>query len=295
MAGSLVVEKKKRDPYWITYIKRRIKNKKNFLCFISGPTGSGKSWSALRIALMLDKNFGKDRIIMSMKELMRLINSKKLKGAGAVILWDEAGVDLSSKNWQSLTNKLINFLMQTFRHQRIILLFTSPYLDYIDASTRKLFHAEWTMTSINFKEGTAKIKPHLIQYNSRLKKFYYKYLRVRTLNRGVAPVKFWNIPKPPNWLIEQYEELKLKFTGQLNINIEKQLNELERSKIKTRTPLTDIQFKVLSLMSKYDDIYTVSMELNISVRTAYFHISQSKKKNWHISDFGGENDENKGT
>ncbi len=289
MADSLIIEKKEREePYWVTYIKNRIAKKKNFLGFISGATGSGKSWSGLSICYMVDPTFGSERIITSMRQLMKLINSGKLK-SGNAILWDEAGVDISSKSWQSLTNKLVNFLMQTFRHKRFILIFTSPYLDFIDASTRKLFHAEFQTVKIDYENKKTKLKPFLIQYNGRRRKFYYKYLRIRTIRKTIAPLKYWNVSKPPKWLIESYSQIKIRFTDRLNADIEKQLDDLEENTKKPdKMPLTDLQKEVMTLMAKYNNISKVAVELGLTQRTIYFHISQSNKKKWKIDDFGGE-------
>jgi hypothetical protein len=290
MADSLVVEvKNKKEAYWISYINGRIKKKKNFLGFIGGPTGSGKSWSGVSICEQGDPTFGPDRIITSMRQLMKLINSGKLKD-GSWIFWDEAGIDISSKNWQQLTNKLINFLFQTFRHKRLVLIFTSPYLDFIDASTRKLFHAEFMTNGINYENNTCRLKPQLIQYNHKYKKFYYKYLRVRTLDRGVAPLKMWNVSKPSQWLIDEYERIKTDFTTSLNNDIERQLDEAENKKSnKIKKELTPIQKEVLTLMAKYNDINHVAEDIGVTARTIWFHISQSRKKGYKVEDFKGNN------
>ena len=286
MSDSLVMGRKiKTEPYWVSYIKGRILKHKNFLGMISGPTGSGKSWAGLSICSMVDSTFGPDRIITSMKQLMKLINSGKLK-KGSAILWDEAGIDIDAKSWQSLTNKLINSLLQTFRHQQFILLFTAPYMDFIDAGTRKLFHAEFSVLSIDYTKKKTKIRPQLIQYNSRFKKFYYKYLRVTKPPRGVVKINKWNVPKPSNWLISEYEAIKSNFTTELNISIEKQLDSIEKGKITEKKPLTGIQKRVLTLMAKYDDVEKVAKELGLTERTIYFHISQARKKNYKIEVLG---------
>ena len=70
---------KPREKYWISYIKQRISKNKNFLGFISGQTGSGKSWSSIAIAEQLDPEFNIDRCVFSGLELMALINSGELK------------------------------------------------------------------------------------------------------------------------------------------------------------------------------------------------------------------------
>jgi ABC-type dipeptide/oligopeptide/nickel transport system ATPase component len=212
---------------WIKYIKGRIKRNKNFLCIISGPTGSGKSWSAMSIAEMLNDDFNTDRIIFRGKDLMREINTKKYdKRKGVVFIWDEAGVDLSSRNWQSVTNKMLNFLIQTFRHQNFILIFTAPYSDFLDVSTRKLFHAEFETVTINKNKQTVKIKAKQLQYNAGLKKWYKKYLKSIIKGKGVIKIKEWYVPKPSDELIDEYEERKKEFTAELNIDIESFLGNL---------------------------------------------------------------------
>lgn len=282
MADSLVMRRKiKKEPYWVSYIKGRVAKRKNFLALITGATGSGKSWAGLSICSMVDSSFCPERIVTSMKQLIKLINTKKLK-KGSAILWDEAGIDIDAKTWQSLTNRLINSLLQTFRHQQLLLIFTAPFMDFIDAGTRKLFHAEFSTISIDYVKKTTKLRPQLIQYNGRFKKFYYKYLRVTKPPRGVVKINKWNVPKPYSWLIDEYEIIKTDFTTKLNISIEKQLDSIEKGKITERKPLTELQAKVLTLMKQYNDVEQVAKELGINSKTVYFHISQARKKNYKI-------------
>ncbi len=238
---------KKPDEYsWVRYIKQRISKNKNFLCFIGGQTGSGKSWSALSICEMLDSDFNIERCVFSGKGLMQLVNSGSLK-KGSCVLFDESGIDLNNRNWQSTLNKMLNYLMQTFRHRCIILFFTSPYMDFLDAATRKLMHAQFEMVGIDQKEKKGIVKPKLIQYNGDMGKYYYKYLRVVTPD-GVIPVQLWAIPKPSDAIIELYEAKKTEFTSALNQKIEHELDKLEsKDKIKPKE-LTEQQKKILDLM-----------------------------------------------
>src|SRR3989344_3364139 len=149
---------KPKEKYWISYIRQRIRQQKNFLGFLSGPTGSGKSWSCLRIAEELDPEFNIDRCVFGGLELMNLINSGKLK-RGSVIIFEEMGVEMSNKMWHSVTNQMLNYLMQTFRHLGFILLMNSPYMDFVDSATRKLFHAEMQTMKISFDKGVVYLKP----------------------------------------------------------------------------------------------------------------------------------------
>src|SRR5437870_4384364 len=104
------------------YIRNRIRNNKNFLCAVLGPTGSGKTYTALRIAEEIDPSFGSSRIVFNPVDFMKI-----LKGlpSGSVIVFDEAGVGMSAQEWQKKANKIFNYVLQTFRFRNIIVFFTT--------------------------------------------------------------------------------------------------------------------------------------------------------------------------
>lgn len=243
--------KKPEEKHWIRYIKQRIEKNKNFLGFISGPTGSGKSWSNLSICESLDKEFNINRVVFSALELMNLVNSGKLK-RGSAICFEEAGVVANNKNWASVTNKMLNYLVQTFRHRGFVLIMNSPYMDFVDSATRKLFHSELETVGIDFKTNECKLKPQIMQWNSRKQKMYYKWLRVIT-NEGRVPIKRWRVPKPSQELINQYEEKKTEFTNRLNKQIYDELlreqEEKNKSKAK-KTELTEVQEETLEMLKQ---------------------------------------------
>lgn len=207
---------------WAAYIKGRIKNNKNFIGFVGGPTGSGKSYASLAIAELIDPKFSIDHCVFTGAELMALVNSNKLK-KGSVIVFEEAGIEMSAQSWQSIMNKMLNFLMQTFRHRNFVLILNSPFMDFVAAATRKLFHAELATQRIDFEKEMTVLKPQIIQYNSRYKKFYYKYLRVGVPGKGMGAVKTWSVPKPSADLLKAYEIKKREFTDNLNAEIQEQI------------------------------------------------------------------------
>lgn len=229
----------RNKPSWIRYINSRIKNNKNFLNITSGPTGSGKSWSILSICEMLNDDFTAERVVFRARDLMKLVNDPKYEGRkGIVILWDEAGIELNNKNWQSKINRVINFLIQTFRHRNFILFFTSPHADFIDASTRKMFHSHFETLEIDKVNKLVRIKPFQTQYNAELKKYYRKFL----INND-GKITRWDIPKPSQKLIDAYEKKKTEFTATLNKNILNDLDESEPEEnniITTSTPTEPI-------------------------------------------------------
>lgn len=74
MGTANMVKKRKGEMSLITWVKNRIKKNENANIFTSGPTGSGKSYVNLAIALKLDPNFDPDtQVVFSFKELLRTI------------------------------------------------------------------------------------------------------------------------------------------------------------------------------------------------------------------------------
>ncbi len=249
---GIVVDKKllnkPPEKHWISLIKQRIRQNKNFIALISGATGSGKSYASLRIGEELDPDFNIDRVVFNGRELMALINSGTLK-KGSVIVFEEAGIEINSRNWQSTTNKMLNFLMQTFRHRNIVLIFNTPFLDFVDGATRKLFHAEISTMSIDRKKNEVRLKPRQLQYNPYKKKFYYHRLKV-ILERGAVPIDTWSVGLPSKELIKAYEDKKTEFTDELNKSIVEGLDAIHNKGKKKTNPLTDVQQGVLDLLKQ---------------------------------------------
>jgi hypothetical protein len=236
----------------IRYIRKRITLNKNFIGMITGQTGSGKSYTSMSIAEMLNEDFNISRLVFKGKDLMRIINlGEHHYRKGVVIVWDEAGIDLSNRNWYSITNKVLSFLVQTFRHKNFILLFTVPYADFVDTATKKLFHAEFETCGIDTGKQTVALKPKFLQYNSDKKKWYRKYLKVKVKGSGKRiKIRRWNVPKPSQTLIDEYEKKKNSFTGTLNKEIEIALQQLEGSdtgKISKKKYLTEQQRIIVEL------------------------------------------------
>ena len=275
-----MVRQRKQKSSWIAYIHQRIRQNKNFIGFVSGPTGSGKSYSCLRIGEEVDSDFDIDRVVFGGKELMQLINSGTLK-KGSCIVWEELGVGMSNRNWQSITNKALNYLVMTFRHRNFVLLLNAPYMDFADASLRKLFHAELRTISIDFKEKKVRLKPQLIQYNPRMQKFYYKYLRVITSD-GVVPIIKWGVAKPSKKLLKAYETKKKQFTNRLNVDILTELESVDAKKAEEKE-LTDVQKGILGMIEKEMTVEDIIKSCGTSKQAVYMNLRFIKKKGYKLS------------
>lgn len=297
--------KKEGEASFITWIKKRINHNLNFLSILEGPTGSGKSWTGLSIAYQIDPVFDvKEQIAFDFKSMMRIINKfnnkenplhkKKYK----IVLFDEAQTNLSNRDWQSRINKLFLYLLSTFRHQNIIVLFTSPYSDFLDSASMKLLHAKFELKGWNKKTRHAHIRPKILQYNSKMKKFYEHSLHV-IRNRMVNKMQDWLVIAPPEHLIIPYEEMKTEFTNQLNAKITAELENLDKPKeIKMEGPTyikPEIILKPLTTFQQqiHDCLKTgitkqkdIALKLNRTAGIVCENIKHMRKKGIYIGKSG---------
>lgn len=263
------------------YIKTRITKNKNFLCCVVGSTGSGKSYASLWLAQELDPEFSIENVVFTPMQLMDLINSKeKTLKRGSVILCDEMGIITSHKTWMSQTNRLIHFLLQTFRHKNFILLMCVPHFTFIDASVRKLFHAVVETTKINYEEKTCKLKAKLIQVNAQTGKGYYKYLRVNSKD-GLVPLKTISSFIPNQDLLKKYERKKTEFTRQLNEKISRSLDAVYKKELKQMPEdLPPRQAECLSLLKQKLTVQDIAKRMGNTPMTVYEHLKGLKNKGY---------------
>lgn len=290
---NIIMYKQGEDSF-IRWIKKRISCNLNFISLFQGATGIGKTWSAISMAQMIDSEFNVNQVVFDFKELMAVINSDWFKQKKwKIIIFDEPQITISNRNWQSVNNKLMNYLLSTFRHQNVILIFCSPYVDFLDSQSMKLLHCIFECVGVNKKTELSRVRPKIQQYNSYMKKMYQHPLYV-IKGKKVIALRDWHIPKPSMDLIEQYEAKKSGFTSNLNKDIMNKLNELSEDKkpeanqgikpIDTRKPLTDMQEKVLRLSANHTAT-EVAQILGIGISSVSTHKKYALKKGYRPQEF----------
>lgn len=210
---------------FIQYIKNRLHNQnKNFICAVVGPTGSGKSYSGLRLCEQVDSDFNIDQVAFTPQEFMDLLNSGKLK-RGSAILFDEAGVAINSRNFQTKTNKCLNFIAQTFRSNNYCVVYSMPDFGFLDAAIRKLCHCLLETKKIDYEREVVWLKPLMVENNARYGRVYLKYPRIRDKGnpRTVTAVTKMYFHKPTDGLIEAYEAKKAQYNKDLQADVQASL------------------------------------------------------------------------
>jgi len=222
-----LVYKQERECSLVTWMKRRVERHENVNCITIGPTGSGKSYLDNELCRQTDTEFDPSRqIVFTHLQLMKLINdpwfmAKKYK----VVNFEELQITQNARTWQSKTNRLLNMLLSTYRHRGIILMVNTPFADYIDKQSLKLFHILIEMRGKDLKRNVVRIRPKILQWSSKKKDFYYHSIYVKYPNGKAIKTPFYSIPKPPKAINEIYEQLKMEFTSKLNAQIQAELEK----------------------------------------------------------------------
>lgn len=275
-------QQEKKEPILIQYIKDRIhKRNKNFVMLFVGSTGSGKSYSALRLAEMLDPTFDIERVCFKAKDFMNKINElveSNDKVSGKVVMWDEFGVEHNAREFMTISNRVINYFFQTSRHLNLIVIMTVPLLSFIDSATRKLCHGVAEMQGINSRNKTASVKVKMLQTNVMTGKEYPKYLRYRKKNKMFVSKKL-KFKLPSKELYDEYEIRKKAFTTQLNKEIMGKLLKSEAKDNQSNKAMTDTQQRVAELLNKHS-IDEVARILNITSSGVYVHKVNIEKKGY---------------
>ena len=266
----------------INYVKNRIERNKNFICVITGPTGSGKSYSALSlgnaIAQELHTPFNTvGNVSFEAIEMVKKTELPQNGAPGTVFILEEVGAvgsGGSAFEWQAKVNRYFGTFMQTNRHKNQVLIYTCPDLSNLMASARKLIHMQIETKSINPASKQCRVKPYLCQVNQRTGKIYYKMIRVR-VEKGKTKVPFQDIPMPPLEMVAEYEKMKENFTAQKR----KDFIGLSEPKKRKDIALTVemLNLGILNLRNEGLSYQKIADKLNVHVNTVIYHINKLKK------------------
>ncbi len=202
------------DTPFIQEIKNDLNvHKKGRFMVICGVPGEGKSYTALRIAELVDPNFSVDQVvIMKGSAFMQLLNSGVPDGKGgytrmqpgSCAVFDECGVGISARDWLSVQNRLIGFLMQTIRKWGFFIIFTLPSLSMLDISARRMMNYYAYSQGIDYRAKLSHFKIYRISRNDWEDKIYRR--RLKTENAEL--VDDWAFSLPKHVDLKTYEARK---------------------------------------------------------------------------------------
>jgi len=227
--------------------KRMTKRNQNWIAVVVGTVGSGKTYGALEISDdMMDRKHNPNvHEIFSIDEFMENYNKHVYK-KGDVLVFEEAGVNISAKNWQSKANKNINFVLQTCRHRNFSIIFTLPMFKFLDASTRALIHTVFIADekNIDYDKNISYLRVYDFKVDALNGKEPYKIIPKFWVDGVLIAMRRIAVKMPREEILEVYEKRKMDFTNKLNKEIEDQLkaeNQEKKEKNQHITPCLECQ------------------------------------------------------
>lgn len=275
--------------------KRLHYENKNFLVLVTGETGSSKSYSSVRLSECIESKlhptYSVKNICMNFLSFMKVLTDRsegRLK-KGQSLVYEELGISADSDEWWSKTNKILKYILQTFRTRNLCVFFTVPDDILIDKKIKSMFHAVMEMQYIDFKTGIAWFKLYKIQRkSSRSRKgatVYYKQYQFFEQNGEGRwePYKYSliGVHKPTPWLSTWYEDAREKMGIQLEdemmgwavknkyVKGGMKMTKAVKRKMKRQETLYDIQLledsakKIVANLSVYTDAKGNLLKLKI--------------------------------
>jgi len=244
-----------------------VKNQ-NWLCVITGETGSGKSWTALKIGALLDENFNIDKVAFEPVDIIPLIGTSE---HGDIIVMDEAGISFGARSFMSKHNRALGNIFQSFRYKQIGLIWTLPDASMIDVQARRLMHTFLETMPIDYERGLTRVKWFDIYTDKWTGEYRHRYPRVNIPKYGQVVVKVVKFPKPPSYITDDYQIKKDEAFMHLLEESSEILKDAKKTKKKTErviktvdtTPIDNPNIKgdpIMALYAKMAQKKKVSLE-----------------------------------
>lgn len=116
-------------------IRFRTKHKYDNVILITGEERTGKSNTAIRLAKMLDPTFDVDRILFDVYGDINHV-MRSLDKPGRVLVLDEAGREINSRQWSKKEQKELVTKFQVFGKLGATVILVMPRMSYLDSAIR---------------------------------------------------------------------------------------------------------------------------------------------------------------
>lgn len=103
----------------------------NYIFFIWGPPGSGKSEDGLSLGEMLCPTFTIKNVVFGVQDFFNRITAPDIR-QGDFILFEEVGAEISNREYYTQKNILMGKIMQIIRTKNLIVGYTAPKLEMAD-------------------------------------------------------------------------------------------------------------------------------------------------------------------
>jgi hypothetical protein len=235
-----------------------LRNNRNWFGGICGDTGTGKSYTALRVGELTDRTFDADKVAFNVLELLLLIDSVSSK---ELIVFDEAEA-WNARRAMKAENVALGEIMSMLRYTQKNVACTMPDLEMIDINARRLMQDYLRTMYIRRNKAPAwqrdksavdwyVIKKLKIPQNDKSSLYFarpiveYPDYENGIMRKEKCGTVYLNAPDPT--LLEEYEKRKDK---------------------KFKIKLQDVLKTFNKIKKDHPDMPTVSLDANLDAKVA---------------------------
>ena len=199
-----VVKKKIWERMWL--------QNEHFMCVIVGREGSGKSYTGIKLAEVVDPTFTAERVMFDPVDFLKKLErwKKDNETQGKLVVIDEAGVGVGVRTWYDKDQIRLNQVLQIIRDENMGVIFTLPRLEELDSQTEGRLHAFLEMTE---KRAGQWVKVKWLNWDPTRdgrNKIYREYSKME-INGHNREVKRLCLSPPSPDLTKEYEARKSEF------------------------------------------------------------------------------------
>jgi hypothetical protein len=216
----------------------------HFMAAIVGREGSGKSYTALRIAELVDPSFNAERVMFEPQAFLEKLQEWKANGEtqGKMVVADEAGVGLGVRTWYQKDQVLFNQVLQVIRDENMGIIFTLPRLNELDSQARGRLHAFIEMTDLDAGNWAQFKWLRWLPSRDERDATYRKYPHLN-INGRQRKVKRCKLGPPSQPLIEAYSDRKDAFQDEL---YQDAIDEMDEDKEDEQNTVSDVTEQIKS-------------------------------------------------
>lgn len=212
------------------FLKREIwkklwRDNEHFMAVVVGREGSGKSYSGIKLAEVVDPTFNAERVVFDPADYIRKLERWKENDEtqGKVIVVDEAGVGMGVRTWHDKDQIMLNQVLQIVRDENMGVIFTLPRMEELDSQTEGRLHA--FIETMEKEDGEwLKLKWLGIDPTRDGRNKIYREYQTMEVNGREQKIKRLNISPPDEDIVSNYKQRKDDFQTE---QYAKALDEME--------------------------------------------------------------------
>lgn len=203
--------------------KRPHTENRMWLSTACGAPGTGKSWAMLYLAKLLDPDFSINQVAFSPLQFTRLVAGDLKRGS--VIILDDAGLALFSREAMSRAVRELSKTLQSVRYKNYIILLTLPAFLLLDKSARLLSNGYFEILKIDYAKRQSIIKFYWLQSNPHTGKVY-RHSPKKVVWKDSPSGRVRSVVVMPTIRFEEPpKDLRLKYEASRKSYMDSRLNE----------------------------------------------------------------------